>query len=215
AKAGEYSERPEPRQADQEPVMQNGRGRHADAHADRDPGLSIGGVCGAAPGGGPVFPTMRRCGTHMPAEAGLHNGFLVRGVLILHPPRLAGVMPGDVRSANRRQLTRGKAMQDMRVRMLLMAGLLTAAACGGDDQDDEVSAADAAQITADSAAVSSLLTPIRGMSLAEVEFADMAAQRAGSPAVRRYAQTVAADHRALIAALDSVAQSHRTALTET
>ena len=106
-------------------------------------------------------------------------------------------------------------MQDMRVRMLLMAGLLTAAACGGDDQDDEVSAADAAQITADSAAVSSLLTPIRGMSLAEVEFADMAAQRAGSPAVRRYAQTVAADHRALIAALDSVAQTHRTALTET
>lgn len=106
-------------------------------------------------------------------------------------------------------------MQDMRVPMLLLAGLLTAAACGGDDQNDDADEAVAAQTTADSAAASSLLTPIRGMSMAEVEFADMAAQRAGSPAVRQYAQTVAADHRHLITALDSVARVHRATLTET
>jgi putative membrane protein len=106
-------------------------------------------------------------------------------------------------------------MQDMRVPMLLLTGLLTAAACGGDDQNDDVDEAVAAQSAADSAAASSLLTPIRGMSMAEVEFADMAAQRAGSPAIRQYAQTVAADHRQLITALDSAARVHRAALTET
>ena len=106
-------------------------------------------------------------------------------------------------------------MREMGARMLLLAGLLTAAACGGDDGKDEASEAVAAQSAADSAAASALLTPIRGMSLAEVEFADMAAQRAGSPAVRQYAQTVAADHRALITALDSVARTHRTTLAET
>jgi putative membrane protein len=106
-------------------------------------------------------------------------------------------------------------MQDMRARMLLLAGLLTAAACGGDDENDEASEAVAAQSAADSAAASSLLTPIRGVSMAEVEFADMAAQRAGSPAVRQYAQTVAADHRSLISALDSVARVHSATLTQT
>lgn len=106
-------------------------------------------------------------------------------------------------------------MRDMRVRTLLLVGLLLSAACGGGEPDDETSAADAARIAADSANVSSLLTPIRGLSMAEVEFADMASQRAGSPEVRQYAQTVAADHRALISALDSVARDHRAALTET
>lgn len=106
-------------------------------------------------------------------------------------------------------------MREMRVRMLLLCGLLTAAGCGGDDPDDEGEAGRAAQVTADSAAAASLLTPIRSLSMAEVEFADMAAQRAGDPAIRQYAQTVAADHRALISALDSVARLHRAALTET
>jgi predicted outer membrane protein len=104
-------------------------------------------------------------------------------------------------------------MQDMRVPLLLV-GLLTAAACGGDDRNDETSEAAAAQSAADSAAASSLLTPIRGMSLAEVEFADLATRRAGSTAVRQYAQTVAADHRSLITALDSVARIYSTTLTE-
>lgn len=105
-------------------------------------------------------------------------------------------------------------MREMRVRMALLCGLLTAGACGGDDQG-EADAGRAAQVSADSAAASSLLAPIRAMSMAEVEFADMAAQRAADTAIRQYAQTVAADHRALIAALDSVARLHRATLAET
>ncbi|HEX2168422.1 MAG TPA: DUF4142 domain-containing protein [Longimicrobiales bacterium] len=106
-------------------------------------------------------------------------------------------------------------MRELRVRTLLLAGLLVSAACGGDDEDEGTERRDAAQASADSAAAASLLTPIRGMSMAEVEFADMAAQRAASADVRQYAQTIAADHRALIGALDSVARLHRAPLTET
>lgn len=104
-------------------------------------------------------------------------------------------------------------MREMRV--LLLTGLLTAAACGGDDGENGEAERDTAQISADSAAAASLLTPIRSMSLTEVEFGDLAAQRAATPAVRQYAQTVAADHRALIGALDSVAGLHRATLVET
>ncbi|MBR9989159.1 MAG: DUF4142 domain-containing protein [Gemmatimonadetes bacterium] len=100
------------------------------------------------------------------------------------------------------------------MRGLLLAGLLMTAACGGDDADTDGSA-DAAQATADSAAAVAVLTPIRGMSMAGVEFSDMASQRAGAPAVRQYAQTAAADHRALVSALDSAARLHGATLTET
>jgi putative membrane protein len=100
------------------------------------------------------------------------------------------------------------------LRVLLLSAFVTTAACGGDDEAD-TTAADAARIAADSAAAVSLLTPIRAVSVAEVEYADMASQRAGGPDVRQYAQTVAADHRALISALDSVAAVHRATLAET
>jgi putative membrane protein len=100
------------------------------------------------------------------------------------------------------------------MRVLLLAGLLmTAAACGRDEE--RVAERDAARIAADSAVAETVLTPIRSMSLAEVEFGDMAAQRAGDPAIRQYAQTIATDHRALIGALDSIARLHRATLTET
>ncbi|HSK17639.1 MAG TPA: DUF4142 domain-containing protein [Longimicrobiales bacterium] len=102
-----------------------------------------------------------------------------------------------------------------KMRVLLLTGLLTAAACGGDDGENGDAERDTAQISADSAAAAALLTPIRSMSLTEVEFGDLAAQRAAMPAVRQYAQTVAADHRALIGALDSVAALHRATLVET
>lgn len=100
-----------------------------------------------------------------------------------------------------------------KLRVLLLTGIVTVAACGGGDEEAEVR--DAAQVAADSAAASALLTPVRGVSLAEVEFGDMAAQRSASPEVRQYAQTVAADHRALVEALDSVAALHRATLVET
>jgi putative membrane protein len=100
------------------------------------------------------------------------------------------------------------------LRVLLLSVSVTAAACGGDDEAD-TTAADAARIAADSAAAASLLTPIRAVSVAEVEYADMASQRTADPDLRQYAQTVAADHRALIVALDSVAAVHRATLADT
>lgn len=105
-------------------------------------------------------------------------------------------------------------MREMRV--LLLAGLLTVTACGGDDgEDNETAEAETARLAAEGAVAAGLLAPIRSMSIATVEFADLASQRAGTPEVRQYAQTVAADHRALIGVLDSVAAARSATLTET
>ena len=104
-------------------------------------------------------------------------------------------------------------MREMRV--LLLAGMLIVTACGGDDGDTEGTEAQTARLDQESAATTGLLAPIRSMSIAAVEFADLASQRAGAADVRQYAQTVAADHRALIGVLDSVAQVRSAALTET
>ena len=101
----------------------------------------------------------------------------------------------------------------MRRLQVLLLTVMIVAACGGGEE--EVDAARVAQLAADSAAASELLTPIRGVSLVEIEFGDLAAQRAASPDLRQYAQTIAADHRSLVAALDSVAALHRATLVET
>ena len=104
-------------------------------------------------------------------------------------------------------------MREMQV--LLLSGLLAVTACGGDDGDNETAEAEAARVAAEGTAAAGLLAPIRSMSMATVEFADLASQRAGTLEVRQYAQTVAADHRALIAVLDSVAEARSATLTET
>ena len=101
-----------------------------------------------------------------------------------------------------------------KMRGLLLAGLLTVAACGDDEPEAAMTPADSARAAEQAVAATALLTPVRAVSLAEVEFGDMAAQRAGAPAVREYARTVAADHRALIVALDSVAQVRSLSLVE-
>src|SRR5690606_3511380 len=67
----------------------------------------------------------------------------------------------------------------------------------------------------DAAATTALLSPPRAVSLAEVEYNQLAARRAGSPDIRQYAQIVEADHRAVIATLDSIARVRGTTLTET
>ena len=94
----------------------------------------------------------------------------------------------------------------MRTMRVLLAAVLLTAACGGDDENgSNMAAADSAAVE-DSIATTALLSIPRAFSMAEVEFGQLAAQRAASPAIRQYAQTIAADHRALIALLDSVAQ---------
>ncbi|MGH7447745.1 MAG: DUF4142 domain-containing protein [Longimicrobiales bacterium] len=103
-------------------------------------------------------------------------------------------------------------MREMRV--LLVGGLLAAAACGSDERNVEVTAADSARVAENASVAVSALAPIRALSMAEVEFGNLASQRAGSGTVREYARTVAADHRALIGALDSVAQVRNLSLAE-
>jgi putative membrane protein len=104
-------------------------------------------------------------------------------------------------------------MRDMRV--LLLTGVILSIGCGDSDADGDPAPADTARTTESAESIAGLLSPIRAVSVAEVEFAQLAAQRAGSPGVRDYAQTVAADHRALIGVLDSVARVRSATLAET
>jgi predicted outer membrane protein len=60
-----------------------------------------------------------------------------------------------------------------------------------------------------------LLAPVRAAALLIVEYGQVAAQRAGRPDVRAFGQTVATDHRALIAILDSVGRERGATLHET
>ncbi|HEX6306923.1 MAG TPA: DUF4142 domain-containing protein [Longimicrobiales bacterium] len=93
----------------------------------------------------------------------------------------------------------------------LLAAVLFVAACGGGNDSDETAAADSVAVE-DAAAAAALLSPVRAVSMAEVEFAQLATQRSAGAAIRQYARTVAADHRALIGTLDSVAQLRGTTL---
>lgn len=104
-------------------------------------------------------------------------------------------------------------MMDMRV--LLLAGVVLSIGCGGDEPDGDAAAPDSARAAESAESVAGLLSPIRAVSMAEVEFAQLAMQRSGSQAIREYAQTIAADHRALIGVLDSAARVRSASLTET
>jgi putative membrane protein len=67
----------------------------------------------------------------------------------------------------------------------------------------------------ENAALASALASIRAVSLVVVEYGELAGQRAAAPALGQYARTIAADHRALITALDSVASLRGASLSET
>lgn len=104
-------------------------------------------------------------------------------------------------------------MRDMRV--LLLSGMMLFIGCGDGERDDDTAPADSTRVAETAASVAALLSPIRAVSMAEVEYAQLAGQRAGSTSVREYAQTIAADHRALIGVLDSVARDRTATLAET
>ncbi|HEX6134140.1 MAG TPA: DUF4142 domain-containing protein [Longimicrobiales bacterium] len=100
----------------------------------------------------------------------------------------------------------------MREKRGLLLTVLLAAACGGGEDIAREAAADSVAVE-DAAATAALLSQVRAVSMAEVEFAQLAAQRAAGTTMRQYAQTVAADHRALIGTLDSVARLRGATLT--
>jgi putative membrane protein len=95
---------------------------------------------------------------------------------------------------------------------LLVFGL---AGCNrGDDRADTM-AADTAASAESADEMQEMLAPVRGVGLIVVEYAQLAARQATRPDVREFAHTVAADHRALIGVLDSVARLRGATLHET
>lgn len=92
--------------------------------------------------------------------------------------------------------------------------VLALTACDRDREEASDAAADSVSVESPET-VRDLLAPVRAVGLAAVEFGDMAAQRAQRNDVRQYAQTVAADHRALISMLDSVALARGATLSAT
>jgi predicted outer membrane protein len=99
--------------------------------------------------------------------------------------------------------------------LLLLVVVPSALGCERGSDESGSMAADTISSIEDAAAVSALLAPIRAVSRAEIEYGDLAAQRAASEPIRQYGMTVAADHRAVLNALDSMAQSHGATLSET
>lgn len=83
--------------------------------------------------------------------------------------------------------------------------LTVVAACGGDDDQEEESAG--ALVGGTPEPVAELLSPVRAVSIAEIEAAQTAARQAAREDIRQYAATVATDHRALVGILDSVART--------
>jgi predicted outer membrane protein len=96
----------------------------------------------------------------------------------------------------------------MRVgRMPLVALCALVVACRGGGERRNAAAADTLNARANAAAVLAPLAPVRSLSIAEIEYAMQAAQRASREDVRRYAQVIGTDHRAVVSILDSLARA--------
>jgi putative membrane protein len=104
----------------------------------------------------------------------------------------------------------------MRELQVVALVLLTAlAGCNrGPDGEDEAGAEEAA-LMEDAETTAELLSPVRSAALAVVETTEPHIGRSARQDIRQFAQTVAADHRALITVLDSVAMSRSAPLAET
>ena len=98
----------------------------------------------------------------------------------------------------------GKRMPESRMLLLGLCALVVA--CRGGERRHAV-AADTVGARAHAAAMLAPLGPVRALSAVEADYAAQAAQRGFREDVRQYAQVIAADHRAVIAILDSVARA--------
>jgi predicted outer membrane protein len=90
-------------------------------------------------------------------------------------------------------------------RMLSLALCTLVVACRG-GEGRNTAAADTLRARAGAAAVLAPLALVRFASAAEAEYAAEAAKRAAREDVRRYAQVIATDHRAVVGILDSIAR---------
>jgi predicted outer membrane protein len=102
-----------------------------------------------------------------------------------------------------------------KLQVVLLAVLIGLAGCGRNGDRDDTVVADTTGTLETPQQTQDLLSPVRSFGLIAVEFAQMGMQRAARPDVRQFGQTVATDHRALIAVLDSVARQRGATLTET
>jgi predicted outer membrane protein len=102
------------------------------------------------------------------------------------------------------------------MRQLVRTGLcvLVATACVSDN-DDEQDDAETAVVTETATMVAELLAPIRATSAVMVEFGNLGAERSALGDVRLYAATLAADHRAVVQALDSMATARGATIEDT
>jgi putative membrane protein len=104
-------------------------------------------------------------------------------------------------------------MRELRITVLaLLTGL---AACQRGVEQDETMAADTTAGVESAELTTDLLSPIRSVSLVNIDVAQIGWQQAVSGDVRQFARTVAADHRAIVGVLDSAARSRNTTLHET
>ncbi|MEX1182746.1 MAG: DUF4142 domain-containing protein [Gemmatimonadota bacterium] len=92
--------------------------------------------------------------------------------------------------------------------------LLAAAACGSGDEAGDT-AADSVEGAQNAEAAAGQLSPVRSVSLAMIEFGDVATTSATRTDVRQYGVTVATDHRGVVQALDSLARARSLSQTET
>lgn len=96
---------------------------------------------------------------------------------------------------------------------LLLVACTLLAGCNRSDDEGAVPA-DSLQVAENAEAITTLLAPLRAVSRAEVEFGELAAQRAAAVPIRDYARTVAADHRAVLTLLDRTAEQRSAVLSE-
>lgn len=102
----------------------------------------------------------------------------------------------------------------MRRLWILMMPVMMVSCDRGADRD-AAAAADTVGIAENGELMAELLSPVRAVSLVAVEQGQLGARTAARSAVQSYARTVATDHRALIATLDSTAHAGGAALHET
>jgi predicted outer membrane protein len=102
-----------------------------------------------------------------------------------------------------------------KLQVVLLAVLIGLAGCGRNGDRDDVAVADTDGTLETPQQTQELLAPVRSFGLVAVDYAQMGMQRAARPDVRQFGQTVATDHRALIAVLDSVARQRGATLAET
>jgi predicted outer membrane protein len=101
------------------------------------------------------------------------------------------------------------------VAMTVLVGLLAVAACDRRADRSDAAPPDTTGVAESASQVTDLLSPVRAVGLVAIEQGQAAMQHAGRAPVRAYAGTVAADHRALVATLDSAAATRGATLAET